>query len=110
MTALLCVLLLSLVPDDGLTETIRQLGDDAAELRDAAVRKLQAKGRAIVPDLERALSEEKDEEIRARLAAVVRFLTQVRWHTDLATARAKAAAEKKPLLVFSTMGPLDGFV
>ncbi len=110
MTTLLCALLLAVLPDDGLTETIRQLGDDAVEVRDAAVRTLQAKGRTIVPDLERALTEERDVEIRSRLAAVVKYLTQVRWHTDLASARAKAAAEKKPLLVFSTMGPLDGFV
>jgi hypothetical protein len=110
MTTVCCVLLLAIGADDGLTDTIRQLGDDAVEVRDAAVRKLRARGRAIVPDLERALSEEQDAETRARLTAVLKFLTRVHWYTDLASARARAAAEKKPLLVFSTMGPLDGYV
>jgi len=102
-------LLLVLASQD-VPELIRQLGDDAAQVRDAAVVKLAAKGRAVVPDLERALENQQDPEIRARLNLVVRQLTQVRWHTDLARGMQKAAAEKKPLLVFSTMGPLNGFV
>ena len=37
-------------------------------------------------------------------------LVLLRWLTDLETARKRAVQEKKPLLVFSTAGPLDGFV
>jgi hypothetical protein len=110
MKTLLLLVFLASPPDEGVQELFRQLGDDAAAVRAGAVQKLIGRGRAIVPELKAALAEQSDPEIRARLALVLRQLTQVRWLTDLPTARSKAAVEKKPLLVFSTVGPLDGFV
>jgi hypothetical protein len=110
MTTLVALLLLILPPDDGVQELLRQLGDDAPAIRAAAVEKLTGRGRAIVPELKAALAEQSDPEVRARIALVVRHLTQVRWLTDVPSARKKAELEKKPLLVFSTIGPLDGFV
>jgi hypothetical protein len=110
MTMLLALLLLIAPPDDGVPELVRQLGHDDAVMRAAAVEKLLGRGRAIVPELESALVGQSDLEVRARISMLLRQLTQVRWLTDVHTARQRAAKEKKPLLVFSTLGPLDGFV
>jgi|SRR6185503_1032916 len=110
MNALWCALLLAVLPDDGVAESIRHLGDDSAEVRQAAVQKLKAQGRPILPDLERALPGERDPEVRARIVLVINFLTRVQWRTDLPTALKAAASEQKPLLVFSTLGPVDGFL
>lgn len=91
-------------------ELIRRLGDEAVDVRQAAEEALRSGGKEVVEPLRTAAAEHPDPEVRARAAALVRHHTQVRWHTDLAVARAKAVAQGKPLLVFSTMGPLDGFV
>ena len=91
-------------------ELIRRLGDDAVDVRLAAEEALRSGGKGAVAELRKAAVEHPDPEVRARAAALVRHHVQVRWHTDLQAARAKAVAENKPLLVFSTMGPLDGFV
>jgi hypothetical protein len=107
---ILALILLLVAPADDVSDLVRQLGDDAVDVRAAAAAKLTAQGRAIGPDLERARAGESDPEVRARIAQILRSLTQVRWYTDLEPAMRKAAAEKKPLLVFSTLGPLDGFV
>ena len=105
-------LLLSLAAsqDESVADCIRRLGDDAIDVREAAEAKLKARGRGILPELELAAKTQSDFEIRTRISHVIQFFTQVRWHTNLELARRKAAQEKKPLLVFSTMGPLDGFV
>ena len=104
-------LLLALAPQDpALAEAIRLLGEEAVEVREAAMTKLKGRSRAIVPQLRRALEGTSDPEVRARIARVIQHLTRVRWHTDLASAMRTAAAEKKLLLAFSTAGPLDGYV
>jgi len=91
-------------------ELIRRLGHESVDVRVAAEEALRAGGKPAVAPLRKAAEEHPDPEVRARAAALVRHHVQVRWHTDLEAARAKAVAESKPLLVFSTMGPLDGFV
>ena len=109
MTTLLLLLLL-MTPGDGVQDLLRQLGEDDAAVRATAVEKLISRGRGIVPELQAALVGQSDPEVRARIAQVLRALTRVRWLTDLESGRRKAAQEKKPLVVFSTAGPLDGFV
>lgn len=96
-------------PDDTEAESIRNLGADSVEVRETAMANLKGRGRAILPELELALNKIADPEVRARITLVIKHLTQVRWHTDLALAMRIAAAEEKPLLVFSTMGELDGY-
>lgn len=110
MTALLALLLLAAPQDDSVQTLLRQLGDDVPRVRSTAVSKLTAKGRAIVPELETALSRESDLEVKARIAMVVRYITQPRWFTDVQQARIRAELENKPLMVFSTPGPLTGFL
>ena len=110
MSGILILLLLTAAPDDSVAELIRRLGDDVAAVRDAGAAALTARGRAILPELENALAAQTDTEVHERLKRIIRDLTQIRWHTDLDLAKRKAAAEKKPLVVFSTLGPLDGFV
>lgn len=110
MTALLALLLLVAPQDDTVQALLRQLGDDVPRVRSNAVSKLTAKGRAILPELETALSRESDLEVKARIAMVFRYITQPRWFTDVPQARIRAELEAKPLMVFSTPGPLTGFV
>lgn len=109
MTPLMLTLVLA-ASGDGVQELVRQLGDDDASTRAVAVENLIAQGRGVVLELEAARAGQSDPEVRARIAWVLKSLTQVRWLTDLETGRKRAAREKKPLLVFSTGGPLDGFV
>ena len=106
----LAFLALALLAQEDVASLVRQLGEDALEARDAAEEKLRGRGRTIVPELRRIARDHSDPEVRSRAFSVIRHLTQVRWQTDLALARRKAAAKKKPLLVFSTMGPLDGYL
>jgi hypothetical protein len=111
MTGLLFLLCLAATPqEETVSDVVRQLGDEAPPLREAAVQKLKARGRKVLPELNQLLTEQADPEVRARIGLILRQLTQVRWYTDLSQAEMVAASEKKPLLVFSTKGPLDGFV
>lgn len=91
-------------------DLVRRLGDESVDVRSTAEAALRERGRAVVPELRKAAVEHPDPEVRGRAEALVRSITRIRWHTDLAEARKRAVAENKPLLVFSTMGPLDGFV
>jgi len=106
----LAILALTFLAQEDVAALVRQLGEDALETRDLAEEQLRKRGRAVVPELQKIARDHSDPEVRARAASVVHYLTQVRWQTDLALARKKAAAEKKPLLVFSTMGPVDGYL
>lgn len=105
----LAVLLLSLFQDPSIAESIEQLGDESLEVRQRAEARLQHTGRAAVPALREAAMMHAEPEVRLRAASVVRYLTQVHWWTDLREAKQRAMEEKKPLFVFSTIGPLDGF-
>jgi hypothetical protein len=107
---IVALLILAALQQEDVATLVRQLGDDAVSVRESAESKLRSLGRERVPDLLLAAKDHPDLEVRARIRQVVKHLTEVRWHTDLALARRKAALERKPLLVFSTKGPLDGFV
>ena len=102
-------LLLALAQAD-VRDLIRKLGEDSLEERERAVEALRSKGRAVLPELERAANSHSDAEVRARAREIIRHLTSVRWRTGVDGALRAAAAERKPLLVFSTIGPLDGYV
>ncbi len=91
---------------DGL---VAQLGDDSVIEREKAQKALVALGRPALPKLRAHLEQSRDEEVRARLQAIIRHLTQIRWQRNLVDALAAAKKEGKPLLIFSTIGEPDGY-
>jgi len=106
----IALLALALFQQEDLATFVGQLGDESITVRERAESHLRKLGRDSVPALLRAAKEHPDLEVRARIGGIIKHLTEVRWNTDLELARRKAAAEGKPLLVFSTKGPLDGYV
>lgn len=90
-------------------DLIRQLGADDYATREEATAKLVEMGRAALPALREAAAAERDEEVRVRIQQIVRHLTELRWHSDLATALQAAREADRPLLVYSTIGALNGF-
>ena len=102
-------LLLAACLQDSFDTLVEQLGDSSIEVREDAELRLRKMGRKIVPDLRRISERHGDPEVRSRAAAVLKAITEVRWWTDVESARKAAKAEGRPLLVFSTMGPLDGY-
>lgn len=101
------LLLLALQDIDGLIE---RLGHDDVDVRDKAQTDLLKRGRAALPAIRKAAESHADPEVRARASALVRAINTPAWRTDLDAALKTAATEKKLLFVFSTMGPLDGYV
>jgi len=112
-TLLACLLLASWQQDPEIDRKVAALVQkfDTEELaaRDAAEMELVKLGRPALQSLRRALTDASPE-VRSRLERVISSLTKPRWMTDVAAAKAKAAELKKPLLVFSTIGPLDGYI
>jgi hypothetical protein len=108
---ILCTaLLLAACAQDSFETLVEKLGDSSIEVREEAEQELRRLGRKIVPDLRRVAEKHSDPEVRSRALSVVKALTEVRWWTDVASARKAANASGKRLLVFSTMGPVDGYV
>lgn len=103
------ILLLLAAAQDSFETLIEKLGDSSIEVREDAELQLRKMGRTIVPDLRRIAEKHGDPEVRSRAAAVVQAITEIRWWTDVEGARKAAKAQGRPLLVFSTMGPLDGY-
>lgn len=88
---------------------IEELGGDDIEARDEAEAALVAAGRPAVAAVKAAMAGAAGE-TKSRLERVLKALVEPRWTTDLAQARATAKSTGKPLLVFSTVGPLGGYV
>lgn len=109
MKALLLVLLLSTQEDPKIGRLIDQLGGDELEVRDAAEEELVKIGRAAMPAVRKAMASAQGE-AKARLERIAKAVTELRWMTDLAKAREIALRDQKPLLVFSTIGDVGGFV
>jgi len=106
MTPLL-LLALFFIQDDKTTKLIDALGGDDLELRETAEAELVRIGRPAMAVVRKALGTAQGES-KARLERVVKLLSEPRWMTDVAKAREVAAKEKKPLLVFTSIGDLDG--
>lgn len=87
---------------------VERLGSDSIAVRQRAESDLKSRGRAALPAVRQAATAHEDAEVRTRAAEVIRYLTEVRWRTDLGEALKAAAADRKPVLVFSSIGPLDG--
>lgn len=89
---------------------VEKLGDSSIDVREEAEAALRKMGRKIVPDLRQIAERHSDPEVRSRAAGILKSITEIRWRTDLEGALRAAKESKKPLLVFSTMGPIDGYV
>lgn len=90
-------------------DLIRRLGADDYAARESATAKLIDMGRAALPALREAAASTRDEEIRVRINQIIRHLTELRWHADLDSALRASREADKPLLIYSTIGALNGF-
>ncbi len=95
--------------DPAIARHLAALGAESIAARDEAEEALAAIGRPAVAAIRRALASADGDE-KARLERVLKLLTEPRWKTDLDAALAAAKTESKPLLVFSTIGDLGGYV
>lgn len=97
----------------GLAERVRtlvkQLDDPQFQARQQADQELRRLGIDVVPHLRKELEGKHPLEVTRRLESIVNELSRVPWKTDIAAAQAEAARTGKPLLVFSTIGEVDGF-
>lgn len=95
--------------DDGIRRLVQQLGSQAFADRQAAQRRLEVLGTKAVASLLRLQLETTDPEIRWRLAQAIRANSRPRWVTDIDNASRLAKRQGKLLMVFSTIGEIDGF-
>jgi hypothetical protein len=97
-------------PDaEKVRELVKRLNDKRFAVREQADRALRQFGIRVVPLLRQELTRPPCLEAERRLEKIVRDLTQLGWHRDLAAAKSEAARQNKPLLVFSTIGEPGGF-
>lgn len=103
-------LLLYIAAAQDLGDWLDRLSDPEIEVRERAELEIRKMGKKVVPDLRKVAETHGDPEVRGRARALLRWFTQVRWRRDVAEALRAAAAERKPVFVFSTMGPPDGYL
>lgn len=90
-------------------ELVKQLDSPRFAVREQADKALRAMGVAAVPLLREELKTAGGLESRRRVERIIAELTTLPWHRDVAQAITQAQTEKKPILVFSTMGEPSGF-
>jgi HEAT repeat protein len=95
--------------EDAVSRLAEGLASDRYAEREAAELKLVQLGHDAVPRLRELLESTDDAEVRARLRRAIGRITTLRWHRDLVTAMARAKSNGKSVLVFSTIGELDGY-
>ncbi len=95
--------------DGCVSATADRLSDDDIAVREQAVEDLIKRGAKAVPAIRQALKAATDAELRGRLEAALKALTELRWMTDLDAARKAAEKEKKPLLVYVTRANVNGW-
>ena len=105
----LALLLLFSCQDACVPATVERLTADDIAVREQAVDDLVKRGSNIIPAVRRALAAATDAELKGRLETVLKALTEIRWMTDLGAAQKAAAEQKRPLLVYATRGPLNGW-
>ena len=95
---------------EAIDALVARLDDSAYATREDAHAKLVAIG---APALERLRTAERvatSLEVKRRLAAIIRSIASVRWReNDLQGALDRAKTDRKPLLVFSTIGGVKGY-
>jgi hypothetical protein len=90
-------------------ELVKRLDSPRFAEREKADRALRDLGVTAVPLLREELKTAGGLESRRRVERIIAELTTLPWHRDVAKAVEQARAEKKPILVFSTMGEPSGF-
>ena len=90
-------------------ELVKQLDSPRFAVREQADKALRALGVSAVPLLREELKNAGGLEGRRRVERIIAELMALPWHRDLAKAVEQAQSEKKPILVFSTMGEPSGF-
>ena len=88
---------------------VRSLDDNHFIMRERAENSLRELGTRAVPLLRKELQTATSLETRRRLENVIADLSRIPWRRDLDKAVAEARRSGKPLLVFSTLGEVDGF-
>ncbi len=104
-------LTLAAFAQDKADETARWIDElDAYEVeaRERAESKLVERGRPALSALRKAVATAQGD-LKTRLEHVIRSITEPRWN-DLVAAIERARREKKPLLVFSTVGDRGGYL
>jgi len=89
--------------------TADKLSSDDIDVRDQALADLVKRGAKAVPAIRAALAKATDTELKGRLELALKALTEIRWMNDLDAALKVSAAEKRPLLVYVTNGPVNGW-
>ena len=88
---------------------VKQLDDNRFAIRQQADVELRKLGIAVVPLLQRELEARHPLEVTRRLESIVLELSRIPWQTDISQALEEARRTGKALLVFSTIGEVDGF-
>ena len=88
---------------------VQKLDDDAFAVRRQAEEELRQMGIAVVPLLKKELVAGLTLEARRRAEGVIQELSSLRWQVDLGAAFDEGKRTNRPVLVFSTIGELDGF-
>jgi len=94
---------------DRVGALVKQRDDDRFAVRQQADRELRQLGIAVVPHLQKALEAKHPLEVTRRLESIVLELSRIPWKTDMSLAQEEAGRTGKPILVFSTIGEVDGF-
>ena len=81
--------------------------------RESAQEELVAMGSSVLPQLKKIIEQPIEAEVKHRLMAVVKGLSEVNWRkfqeTTIAAALTEAEQQSKLIFVFSTIGEVDGF-
>src|SRR5204863_722905 len=88
---------------------VRNLDDNRFIVREQAENSLRELGTPAVPLLHKELRAAASLETRRRLEAVIADLSRISWRRNLDEAIREATQSGKPILVFSTLGEVDGF-
>jgi hypothetical protein len=112
-TAVVCCLSPWAAEPAGLVERVkvlvRQLDDQRFASRLQADQELRGLGIAVVPLLQKELDAKHPLEVSRRLESIVTELSRIPWKTETSVAQEEAGRTGKPILVFSTIGDVDGF-
>lgn len=96
-------------PAERVKALVRQLDDQRFATRQQADQELRGLGIAVVPLLQKELEARHPLEVTRRLESIVAELSRIPWKTEISVAQEEAGRTGKPILVFSTIGDVDGF-
>jgi hypothetical protein len=96
-------------PADKVRGLVERLDDNRFEVRTEADRELRSLGVAVVPLLKKEMERRPALEVYRRLENIVTELSSIPWKTSISVAQEEATRTGKPILVFSTIGDVDGF-